>query len=52
MQNRSVLADICNLVWIDLSQMKSTEKFLNLLASVIDLIQKAFKGSAKTQFFH
>lgn len=37
---------------MDMEKVKSIEVFLNILAPLIEIIQKAFKGYKKTQFFY
>lgn len=52
MQNKTALTDICNLVWLDLIQVQNFELFLSILASIIELVQKALTGFQKSQMFN
>lgn len=51
MENKQALMDICNLVWLDLNQVVKFELFLSILASLIELVQKAFTGIEKQQMY-
>ncbi|KRX02875.1 hypothetical protein PPERSA_04078 [Pseudocohnilembus persalinus] len=49
--NKTALQQICQLVWLDLVQVQDLNLFLDILSSLLELVQKAFTGFQKTKFF-
>lgn len=49
---QSVCENLCHGMWKDISQSTVFSDFLNMVANLIDLIYKSFKGYHKNQFFH
>lgn len=49
--NKSAGAEICQLVLQDIMLIKSFTLFLDILASLIELIFRSFDGYQKSQFF-